>query len=464
MAENIFKMSDYLVNKQSIKKGYLHSLAYSSPIIGYMILVAPMAVLGGIYAKYFGLSFATISIAMLIAKIFDAITDPIIGICSDFLKSRTGSRKPMILTGGVLLIISSWFLYVPVLPIGFSYFILCYLFFYAAFTLFLIPYMAWVNEFTADTQEKTLAISCYSVAGQIGHGLFYLLPLFPYFSSNDITPEVLRFCVIIGGVIFLLGLVIAIMFVPDGITLNSEKKSSSRIDKSLVRNIVNAVLSNRPFLIYSGILIFHAIAFGMYSGIFFIFVDTYLQLGHIFAQLTLWGSVVAGISVIFWYRMIIYLGKRLMLLIVYGVLLCVYMMMGMLEKGEVSFSILLGLNLISLVAGVAGGIINASLLCDIIDYDQLKNATIRSGLFFSMQNLISKFFGAIGSAVALAIISWFGYESVSLAHNESSIMSIRYALSWIPSFFLFIAILFICRISIDERRVNIIRRRLALRS
>ena len=50
----------------------------------------------------------------LIARLFDAISDPIIGKVTDNYYLRKGTRKPFIRVGGMLLIVSAYFLYVPV--------------------------------------------------------------------------------------------------------------------------------------------------------------------------------------------------------------------------------------------------------------------------------------------------------------------------------------------------------------
>lgn len=73
---------------------WLRITAFALPLIGVMLLVAPViAVLGGIYAKHFGLSLKSIAAVMLAAKIFDAVTDPLIGCYSDRWRLKTGSRS-----------------------------------------------------------------------------------------------------------------------------------------------------------------------------------------------------------------------------------------------------------------------------------------------------------------------------------------------------------------------------------
>ena len=78
-------MSSFFYSFKLTAKGYriniwLKYLAYIAPMVGFTILSTPVAmVLGGIYVKYFGLSLASVGAVMLLARLFDAITDPLIG-------------------------------------------------------------------------------------------------------------------------------------------------------------------------------------------------------------------------------------------------------------------------------------------------------------------------------------------------------------------------------------------------
>ena len=87
--------------------------AYALPVLPLAFLLGPMAILQGIYAKYFGLGLTIIASVLLVSRLFDAITDPAIGYYADKYYTKHGSRKPFVVSGGILFIISSWFLYVP---------------------------------------------------------------------------------------------------------------------------------------------------------------------------------------------------------------------------------------------------------------------------------------------------------------------------------------------------------------
>ena len=163
-------------------KMWQKSLAYVAPNIGLVLLAAPLAVLGGIYAKYFGLSLTTIGTVMLVARLSDALTDPLVGYYSDRQRSKTGTRKPLILTGAIALVPCSYFLLVPPEGVSIVYFIVWYLAFYLAMTLFSIPYMAWANEFTETSEDKTLVFSLVGILTSVGGAMFMYYPCYPFLS------------------------------------------------------------------------------------------------------------------------------------------------------------------------------------------------------------------------------------------------------------------------------------------
>ena len=159
--------------------------AYALPVFGVHFLIGPLTIIQGIYAKYFGLALTAVAMVLLISKLFDAVTDPIIGYLSDRYHAHTGSRKLFVICGSLLFIVAGYFLFVPG---GFDtwethshvttgYFLVWFLVFYLAFTLFEIPHLAWGNELAASSQEKTVIYSWRTLGVSLGSLLFFAIPL-----------------------------------------------------------------------------------------------------------------------------------------------------------------------------------------------------------------------------------------------------------------------------------------------
>ena len=100
------------------------AITYATPSVGLSLLTGSLALLPVIYAKYYGLTLTTIATVMLVARIFDAITDPLIAHYSDLYQRKYGTRKPFILLGGLGCTVCIYFLCVPVGGVTITYFTL----------------------------------------------------------------------------------------------------------------------------------------------------------------------------------------------------------------------------------------------------------------------------------------------------------------------------------------------------
>ncbi|ETN92752.1 putative symporter YjmB [Gammaproteobacteria bacterium MOLA455] len=446
---------------------WLKVVSFVMPQIGMTLLYGPViAVLGGFYAKYYGLSLTSIATVILAARIFDAITDPLIGYYSDRWRLKTGSRKPLILVGALLLSPSAYFLFVPPSNVSALYFALWYMTFYLGLTLFMIPYMAWAHEFTETSKDKAMVFSAINIAGQTGGALFYVLPLLPFFITTDISPEVLKATVYVGTSLFLPGLYLAFKFVPDGL-VHEAPATDVKNPTSLFQQAwqtIQELINNRPFLLFVWMFIFSGLAFGLWLGLLFIFVDAYLNLGEEFAQMSLWGMVCGALAIPFWYRIVVRWGKRIPWLVGAAVLLMIFVATGFLEPSYSGYLSILVLYLSFTFFAASAAVVGGPMLCDIIDYGCYQTGHERSGVYFAMQGLMLKIQLAIGGALGLAIIGGLGFDMNAATHSATSVLGLKISISWLPVLLMIPAMVCIYRIPLSEHRMTIIRRRLARRA
>ena len=457
--------------KSSGRDIWIKSLVYALPLVGMTLLTIPIAaVLGGIYAKYFGLSLTAIGTVMLVARLFDAFTDPLIGFYSDQRRVKTGSRKPFMLVGAIALAPCSYFLFVPHEGVSIAYFTFWYLAFYLALTIFIIPYLAWANEFTATSEEKTLVFSVMAVVGQVSGALFYVLPLLPFFATTEVTPEILKISVFLGIGFLVPGLFLALKVVPNGPahvplpTLDAQGQPIAELSLTQkLKGVLSGLVNNKPFVLYVLAFMCLGIGVGMWGGLFFIYVDTYLLLGAEFAELSLWGMAMGAAAIPVWYKLALRWGKRKTWLIGMALYLVVFIGTGLLRPGPDGLHTLFALNMLMTFASGSMGVIAAPMLCDTIDYGRLKDGAERSALYFSIQALMTKVQLAIGGALGFAIVGWFGFDMQATEQTELSLIGLRLSVSWAPTVFVLLAMVFIALMPLNEARMAIIRRKLRAR-
>ncbi len=114
--------------------------------------------------EHIGIAAATAGLLILVSKIYDAVTDPLMGVLTDRTKSRWGRRRPYLLLGGFLA--GGSFIMVFTVPAFDSqaalliYVVVALLLNATAYTVFNVPYFAMPAEMTESYHERTRLMSC----------------------------------------------------------------------------------------------------------------------------------------------------------------------------------------------------------------------------------------------------------------------------------------------------------------
>ena len=437
--------------------------AYAAPSMVLAILFSPLGILQGIYAKHFGVALTTIAMVLLISRLFDAVTDPLVGYWSDRYYACSGSRKPFVIAGGLLFVVSGYFLYVPVsgqtidtvTVVGTSYFLGWFLVFYLAWTLFEIPHLAWGSELASSTQDKNNIFSLRTVSIYIGILIFYLIPFLPVFDSNEFTPKTLQWTVSIAGVLMLLALYFCVKTTPDGTHVPSQV-----VKQEGLWALRKEILRNKPFKLFT--IAYAAYGMGVFGwfGLIFIFIDAYLGLGEHFALLSLIGIISGLMTMKFWCWLASRVDKKYIWAL--GAILYMAAVLGtfFLEPGNKSITKLAVVMVLVYVASAVITSLSWSLLADIIDFSTWKFGTDRAATYFSLYTLISKITMSIGSAMGLGIAGWYGFDPSVPHQTEEAVFGLHMAACWLPAALLLLSISIMVMVPMDARRHGIVRRRL----
>lgn len=107
------------------------------------------------YVDEIGIAAATVGLVLVLSRILDAFTDPLIGWMSDRTSGRLGRRKPYMLLGGALCAISLWPLLQPNNEVTAAYLFTWISIFYFGAALIQVPYAAWTADLTKDYATRT---------------------------------------------------------------------------------------------------------------------------------------------------------------------------------------------------------------------------------------------------------------------------------------------------------------------
>lgn len=193
------------------------------------------------FMEHNGIALGLATTIFMIAKLWDAITDPFMGFISDNTRGKCGRRKPYMFWGGISLLLCIFLVFLPVREWGMSvggftaYIILMYLLWNTCSTVTQVPYCSMASDITPSFRERNNANTVKLVFTAIASGLGYVLPLlFIEALKTDkanwlFMPKIdgVQFWLlmsIIFGVLFGGGLVICGLFVKERINPKTPKR------------------------------------------------------------------------------------------------------------------------------------------------------------------------------------------------------------------------------------------------
>lgn len=170
------------------------------------------------YSQVVGLSGAMVGLALGVALVFDAVTDPMVGVISDRTRGRWGRRHPYLLASALPLAVGFIALFSP--PDGMSEWgKFCWLTGFAimvraAITLFHVPFLALGAEMAKDYNQRSLLFaistvcqfSAMALVTVIGYRVFF--PTTELFDPGNLNPDgYTPFALFFGGAMFVCVLV-----------------------------------------------------------------------------------------------------------------------------------------------------------------------------------------------------------------------------------------------------------------
>lgn len=195
------------------------------------------------FTNIFGLTVADTATLMLVARLFDVVTDPLMGSLADRTQSRWGTYRPWLLFGAVPLgLIFALLFYTPELgPVGkriWAYTL--YLLMMAVYTAVNVPYGSLLGVMTADDNEKN-QFSSYRMVGAYAMGFITLLS-FPYLQKMVGGSDAHQYAVLGAA----LGALAAIMTFACGL-LTKERLKPIRAEKFSLRPFAD-LFRNKPWI------------------------------------------------------------------------------------------------------------------------------------------------------------------------------------------------------------------------
>ncbi len=403
---------------------------------------APSVAVGTIVPFYFlffltdvaGIRPGVAGTLLLVARLWDAINDPLVGNLSDRTQSRWGRRRPFMLFGAVpmgLLFMLIWFV-PPFVESGKAlYYLAVYILFDTAITFVQGPYAALTPELTADPDERTSLIT-WRMAVSIITGLAAAVGMDYLFSA---MPDLRSGFAVMGIIVGLISIFPAIW-----ISLAIRERPEYRLRSGFtLREGLRLVFQNKPFLRSVITETFAWTAIALVEGVFAYYLvywaglpqeDSPLIMAIILASAALFLPLVNYLSGRF--------EKKWAFVIATGIWAMVHIALFFIPQYTLA-----PIYIAAVLAGFgvsAAHVLPGAMTADTLEITELQSGQRREGIFTG----ISAFTHKLGVSASVFTLGWVldltGYVANAASQSASALMGIRVLVSWVPLGLLLVAI------------------------
>lgn len=378
-------------------------------LAAYGLLGLPLAALGlpltvylpPFYAQMPGLNTGLVGVLIFAARLFDVVTDPLIGSASDRLQTRFGRRRPWIAAGTPVLMLAAWFLFVPPDNAGAAYLLVWSMLAYLGWTLIYLPYTALGAEMSPDYDERSRITAWREGFFVLGTLVAIMLPAIAqrFIGGADAGLAAIAVFLMVALPIAT-GLFLWRVREPDGVNASKIRwresldllKSNRPFTRLLIAYLLNGAANGLPaalFLFFvTAILGGSEITGGIFLAIYFLSavlgLPLWLKIGRNWSKHRLWCASMLWVSFVFIFT---------------------------LTLGEGDY---IGYGLICVLGGTCLGVdqaIAASIQADVIDEDTAAGGDGRAGLYFGLWGMATKLAFAIALGIAYPVLWLAGFDA-----------------------------------------------------
>jgi glycoside/pentoside/hexuronide:cation symporter, GPH family len=463
-------------------------ISYASMYLPVSMALLPVALYVIPFYAELGIPLYVMSAIILGARLSDAFTDPLIGVLSDNTKTRWGRRKPWILLGTPLLMLSLYKLLVPPADVTAWYFGTWSVLLYFGYTLVALPYYAWGAEMSTSYEFRTHITARREQAHFAGYLCFNFLPLtaalviyFSTTSSTDLSSVLANFstefqvimaeragniAVILEwlATFVLIAIPVTVLFAlftvpePQLATIERQQRGFLASAKVVTRNgpYVRVVVT---YMVVGG-------GIAMTAAMSYFFVKHVINAGELYPifLLVYYGASVFGVAP--WTKLSKRLGKHRTML--YGLLWYAFWSswIPFIPEGEfVLFMVVMCFK--GSVVGAMFALL-ASMAADTVDVDFARTGKNRAGLYFSVWGSLRKGTAAAGGALGIAGAAFFGFDPLldpdlvgtASGNSTTSLMWLACLYSIIPASLNFLILPMLSGYPLTEERQKRLRDRL----
>ena len=432
------------------------------------------------YSNVFGLSLADAGVLMLVTRIWDAVSDPMMGIIADRTKTRWGKYRPYLLFFALPFAVCGVLLFTTPENGKTVWAYVTYILMMTVYTGINVPYGSLLNVMTADSDEKSV-LSSYRMFFAYGGSfiaLFAWEPLCNMFDKSRVAVEEAGGLASIStnpaawqNAMIVIASCCLVLFLLCFLLTREHVRSESTVS---VGTDLKLLLKNKPWWLLIGA----ALASNLFNTVrgtttAYFFADyivktvemapqwAFLVSAGIFLSI---GEIANMVGVVLAVPMSKHLGKKSTYMLSMAALVVLSILFFFLPATTGGYWAMLAFQLvISVFTGVISPLV-WSMYADVADWSELKDGTASTGLIFSSASMAQKFGGAFGGSAVMWMLAAFGYSTVAGAvQTETAILGLRILMSWVPAAVAALSILVVWFYPLTKKKMEGVQAELATR-
>jgi glycoside/pentoside/hexuronide:cation symporter, GPH family len=389
------------------------------------------------YTGEMGISLAAVGVIILLTRITDVVTDPLIGTWSDATPDRFGRRSLWIMIGLPIMAIATIAVFDPPENVSHIYLFVVVALLYLGWTLISIPLSAWAAELSPDYHQRSRITGARSLAASTGLLLVMSLPLIMgYLASSgysqfapdhpgSLQPMLKIVAWLTVGSLFIFGPLL-IFTVP--------QPTFARKTKLDLKQALVLVWHNKPFMRLMAAGVTNHIGWYCISTLYVFFLSRFLG-----ATTQQWSAllIVYFVCGMIGTPIIVKLAgkfnkhKLMAGLSIYMVI--VFSTVVLMEPGQWKYYIFIQI-LCGMVANL-GNVLVPSMAADVIDQDTVESGQQRGALFMALWGTADKLALAVAAGLTLPFLQYLGFDP-SVENDQAGLDAIHYTYTLVPIFFL----------------------------
>lgn len=395
---------------------------------------------------------------LMFTKIFDAITDVIIGASSDKTNSRWGKRRPYLFVGAIISFFSLLMIFVaPVMGETqlIIYMAIALVIYSTGYSLFNVPYLALPADITRGNKERLKLISFRTAFIGIGQLIALALSAWLIDLGGGGTAGY-RLMGIVMACFVLFTMLSSFFGTASGQVVDYGNKPHK-----LTRADLKTLLENRPLFILLGAKLAQYVSFGVLMPVTLLFLLNVMSVGYTgMIHLSVVQNVTVFASMPVWTRIGRKLGKRNAYLLAQAIMIPTVITWFWADASSGMPSIWWRAVLFGFASGGAL-LMSTSMLPDTIEFDRLKNGIERGGVFASLYSVNEKLGFAIGAAALGLSLSIGGYIATTdgeiIVQSARTITSLYLIKTVVPACMLMIGVSLLIFYNLDDEKLERLR-------